>query len=253
MEIKILNKDKNQTQFLVKGINFVIANTLRRLIIDEVPCLAIEDIEIKKNTSALYDEMLAHRLGLIPLKTDLKSYTLPEECKCKGKKSCSLCQVHLILKAKGPCTVYAESLKPKDPKVVPIYPKMPIVKLLEGQEINLDAIAVLGKGKDHVKFSPGLIFYKAYPQIKNANKKAAEVCPTGAISIVNNKIKTDPLKCQLCNACIEHGIEIKTSDTDFIFTLEPFGQLKPKEMVTTAWAILGKKLKEFSKLVAKIK
>lgn len=254
MEIKILNKTKEQVQFLVKDINFAIANTLRRLVVDEVPCLAIEDVEVKKNTSALYDEMLAHRLGLIPLKTDLKSYTFHEECKCKGK-GCALCQLHITLKAKGPCTVYASDFKIKDPKVKPVFEKTPIVKLLEKQEIELSATAILGKGKEHIKFSPGLIFYKAYPQIKitNAKKEAAEVCPTGAIYLENNKLKTDELKCILCNACVEHGAEVNPSETDFIITIEPFGQLTPKEMVLTAFDILNDKLKEFNKLISKIK
>ncbi len=52
---------------------------------EEVPTMAIEDVEFRKNNSILYDEIIAHRLGLVPLKTDLKSYNLPEKCKCKGE------------------------------------------------------------------------------------------------------------------------------------------------------------------------
>lgn len=254
MEIKFLKKEDNEVKFIIKDINHIFANTLRRLIIDEVQTLAIEDVTFKKNSSAMYDEMLAHRLGLLPLKTDLKSYTPPEECRCKGK-GCAHCQLHLKLKAKGPCTVYAEEIKSKDPKIKPIFPKMPIVKLLKDQEIDLEAVAVLGNGKDHMKFSPGLIYYHAYPNIKTANAKkdAAEVCPTGAISLVNNKLKTDELKCNLCRACEEKGAEIKSSDKDFIFNLESFGQLTTKTILTQSMKIFEKKLKEFEKLINKLK
>ncbi len=254
MEIKFLKKEDSEINFIIKDINHVFANTIRRLIIDEVPTLAIEDVTIKKNSSAIYDEMLAHRLGLLPLKTDLKSYTLPEECKCKGK-GCVHCQLYLTLKAKGPCTVYAEEIKTKDPKIKPIFPKSPIVKLLKDQEIDLEAVAVLGKGKDHIKFSPGLMYYHAYPHIKlaNAKKAAAELCPTGAIFLDKDKLKSDELKCNLCRACEEKGVEVKSSETDFIFNLESFGQLTTKTIMTQSMKIFEKKLKEFEKLVNKLK
>ena len=106
MNIQLLDKEENSVSFVFKSINPVLANTLRRLIINEVPVMAIEEVEISKNSSALYDETIAHRLGLIPIKTDLKSYTLPSECKCEGK-GCQNCQLKMILKTKGPGTVFS--------------------------------------------------------------------------------------------------------------------------------------------------
>ena len=91
-------------------------NTIRRFMMEEVPVMAIEDVEFKKNSSVLYDEIIAHRLGLLPLSTDFKSYTLPEKCSCKGE-GCARCQLKLTLKGKGPGTVYASDIKTKDPKV----------------------------------------------------------------------------------------------------------------------------------------
>ena len=82
MDIKVLKKDDSRSIFRISKINPSIANAIRRYILAYVPTVAIHDVEIKKNGSAIYDEMLAHRLGLIPLKTDLKSYKLWE-----GKKS----------------------------------------------------------------------------------------------------------------------------------------------------------------------
>ena len=85
MNIKVLSKDQQKVTFILEGINPVIANTIRRYVINYVPTMAVEEVTFQKNSSALYDEMLAHRLGLIPLESDLKSYNLPEECKCGGK------------------------------------------------------------------------------------------------------------------------------------------------------------------------
>src|SRR3989339_53402 len=121
MDIKLISKDDNKATLLLLDVNPVVVNTLRRLIMDEVPTLAIEDCEFIKNDSALYDEIIAHRLGLIPLKTDLKSYDKKEDCKCKGK-GCSICQVHLSLRAKGPAIVTSSELKAKDAKVKPVFP-----------------------------------------------------------------------------------------------------------------------------------
>ena len=110
MEIKVMNKTEDSITFVLKGVSNVAVNTLRRMILEEVPVMAIEEVTFQKNSSALYDEIVAHRLGLIPLKTDLDSYSLPQKCKCKGK-GCAQCQLVLSLKATNPSTVYAEQIE----------------------------------------------------------------------------------------------------------------------------------------------
>lgn len=223
MDIKVLNKTNNEVTFVIDGINSAIANTIRRLISSEVCTLAIEDIHVNKNSSALYDEMLAHRIGLIPLKTDLKSYNTMENCKCKGK-GCAHCQLLLTLKTKDEGTVYASALQSKDPKVVPVYPNMLIVKLMKGHELDLECTAILSNGKNHAKFSPGLVYYHGYPKDgKDVSK------------LIGGKL------------------EGKGSDTKFVFYIEPWGQLEAREMLTEAIKIMDEKLDEFEKQIKKIK
>lgn len=204
MEFKQLDFDekKNKLTFSLSGVDTAYANTLRRIMGFEVPVMAIEDIEFRKNDSILYDELLAHRIGLIPLTTDLKSYNIMNECKCKGA-GCASCTVKLTLKAKGPCTVYASDIKTKDPAIKPVYGDAPIVKLLENQELELEATAILGLGKEHSKWCPGLVFYRM----------------------------PDPDK------------------DEFIFTIESWGQLTPKEIVIKAIDVYDKELEEFSELL----
>lgn len=261
MNIKILKSDNDEVVFLIKGIDYVIANTIRRAIINEVPSLAIEDIEFIKNNSALYDEMLAHRLGLVPLTSDLKSYVLREECKCEGK-GCHNCQLVFSLKANGPCTVYASDIKTKDSKVKPVYPKMVIVKLLKGQDLEAEGIIVLGKGKEHQKFSPGLAYYRAYPEFEikscSACEECVKACPKKILKLDGKKVKViDIEKCDLCKACEEKckegAIKVNGSKTDFIFIIEPWGQLSAKEILMSVADILDEKLDNFEKLVNKIK
>ena len=256
MSLKLISKDKEKLTFVIKDSNPAYVNTLRRLIIGEVPTLAIDEVTFKQNSSILYDEILAHRLGLVPLKTDLKSYSLNPE----GKKGAQY-EVLLTLKVKGPKVVYASDLVSKDKKVVPVFPGMILVKLIENQEINLVAKAILGKGKWHAKFSPGLAFYNAYPKIdiKNPGKAtdAAKICPTNVYRVENKKLKVHDLeKCDLCMACVEafpNDIVVEGSKKDFIFRVESWGQLKPKEMVEEAVKIFNSKLDEFEKGLKDIK
>lgn len=259
MELKILDQNESNLKFQLNSINSTIANTLRRLVVNHVPTLAIENVSIVKNSSALYDEMLAHRLGLIPLKTDLKSYNLVSECKCKNE-GCSQCTLNLTLKIKGPKTVYAEDLVSQDPKVEAVYKKMILTKLLENQVIELTATAILGRGKDHMKFSPGLIFYQGLAEfnikeIENP-EKVAKSCPVNILEVSGKKVKvTDKSACILCNECVEQSeqkIQITASETDFIFTLESWGQLEAKEIIITALDLYNQKLEQLSKSVAKI-
>jgi len=235
MEIRILssNKEEGKVSFIIKDTTPAFANTLRRIIVDEVPTMAVEEVEFRKNNSISYDEMIAHRIGLIPLTTDLKSYNLPEKCKCDGE-GCARCQLKLTLKAtKGSGVVYASELKSKDPKVKPVYPKMPIVKLLKGQSLELEATAVLGKGKDHAKWSPGLAYYKNKPIIEIGNVKnpeeVVEKTHGNIFEIKNGKlsvIKDNLFKYDLAGVVEEVSKgEVKvTYDDDIIFYMESWGQ-----------------------------
>jgi len=154
MEIEILERDADRLKFLLRGVSPAFANALRRSIISEVPVMAIDDVMIVENTSVMYDEILAHRLGLIPLRTDLEGYALPEACDCKSDLGCSKCRASLTLEVEArdaPLTVYSGDLK-SESEVVPVSDKMPILKLGPYQKVKLEAYAKLGRGREHAKW-----------------------------------------------------------------------------------------------------
>ena len=258
MECKVLTKDNDKVVFILDKINPAMANTLRRYIADDVKTLAIEEIEVAENSSALFDEIIAHRLGLVPLKTDLKSYNLKEDCKCKGK-GCAQCQLTLTLKAKGPCTVYSGDIVSKDPKVKPAFEKMPIVKLRKDQELKMSMTANLGQGGDHVKFSPGLFYYKGFPTLKTSKesniKQCVNDCKDVLIAKGNNLEIKDLVKWNEAHEemCEKNDVEIIHSEEKFICTFESWGQLPHKEVLTEAVKAFDKKLDEFEKAVKKLK
>ncbi|MFH0752653.1 MAG: DNA-directed RNA polymerase subunit D [archaeon] len=258
MDIKKLKQDNETGIYVVKDTTTAYLNTLRRLILQKVPTAAIEDVTFLENGSALYDEFIAHRLGLIPLTTDLKSYFIRPECKCKGN-GCARCELSITLDKKGPCTVYAEDLKSADPKIKPVFPKTPIVKLLAGQNLKIEAKIILGNGKDHMKFAPGKIFYQGYPEIKilQPNKVAVDQCPQKILKKDGKNIKvTDITACNLCKACedaSEGAITVNGSDKNFILTIESWGQLSIKEMMSTAIEIMEEELDSLKENIKKIK
>ncbi len=262
MKLKLISQSKEKMSFLLEESNVGFANALRRCAIEEVPVMAIEDVEFRKNFSAAYDEIIAHRLGLLVLSTDLKSYNLPSECRCKGG-GCQSCQLKLTLKAeaKKDRYVYASELKSSDPKSVPVYPNTPIVKLLKGQKLELEATAVLGRGKEHVKWSPGLTYYKYKPVIdiiKNPAdpEKVANFCPQKIFDVKNKKLevnKDNLLNCNLCGACIEvsdGAVKLEENPENFVFYVESWGQLKPKDIMLQSAAELSQKIDDFKKAIS---
>ncbi len=257
MKLKVIDKDKLAMTFVLEGITEAIANTIRRYVINEVPTLAIEDVAIQRNSSAMYDEMLAHRLGLVPLKTDLKSYKTQEECSCKGK-GCAQCTLELSLKAKGPGPVLSGQLESKDPKVTAVYDGLPITKLAKNQEVKVEATAILDRGKRHMKFSPALVYYRGYPTItidkRSGIKKCIEGCNDNLTEKGDHLVIKDIKKwndaCE--EICEKNGMKVETSKEDFIFTIESWGQLQPKEILMKALDIYEDKLDECAKAVKQL-
>ena len=99
VEIQILEKTDEFMRFIVSGVNVPFVNALRRIMLTEVPTMAIDEIVILENSSIINDEILAHRMGFVPIKTDLDAYSLPEDCKCESEFGCNLCRANLTLEA----------------------------------------------------------------------------------------------------------------------------------------------------------
>ena len=253
MNIKILKQTENKIIFHLEKTELPLVNALRRTIMEEVPVMAIDEVTFVKNNSALYDEVLSHRMGLISFITDLNTYEIedPDQAKTKSRVKYEL---KLTLEAKGPCTVYARDLVSKDPKVKPVYPDTPITILLKNQNLELEATARLGKGKEHAKFAPGLAYYKEFPILSVSKdsklKEAAEQSKN--LIVKGNKVEIKDMASwteadeQICE---KNNIKIDYDKENFIFTIESWGQLDVKKLPHLALDILEDKLKELSKLV----
>lgn len=240
MKSKVFFEEENKLMIRISKSNFETINSIRRSCMNFVPTMAIEDVEIVINNSALYDEVIALRLGLIPLTTDLKSYVKKEECSCKGI-GCAKCVAEFVLDVKGPCSVYSKDLIASDPAIKPINDEFPIVKLFDGQEIKLTAKANLNNGSYHSKHQGGMIYYSFYPIVKDSDlKKFPETIVSNGKIIDFTKFET---------FAEDHNIKYTTSDKDVILIIESWGQLNPKELFNEGINELKKGLLELKKLI----
>jgi len=276
--IEILELKEDSMIFVLSKTDTSVANALRRIMIAEVPTMAIDLVEIEENTSVLHDEFISHRLGLIPLmsgKMDKFNYT--RDCSCAFR--CVHCSVEFRLNVS--CNedqakdVTSQHLFSSDPEVVPVLQAthteertdagILIVKLRKGQQLKLTAIAKKGVGKEHAKWSPTCgVTYQFTPDLRLNQNRLDELndqqkqewvnsCPTKVYKFDEDTKKVDiddAMKCTFCNECKKKAdelgkqdlVNILTKPDRFIFTVETTGALRPEEVVLSALSVLKLKL-----------
>ncbi|MDV2482682.1 DNA-directed RNA polymerase subunit D [Methanoculleus sp. Wushi-C6] len=258
MELAFSRLDERVAKFTISGVSTSFANMFRRAMISEVPTLAIEDVRIYDNTSVLFDEMLTHRLGLIPLRTDLKVYKPRSECSCEGA-GCSACTATYTLSVEGPRTVCSSDLIPQDPDAAPAEEKIPIIDLAEDQKIVLEAQATVGTGKEHAKWQATTACgYKNYPVIAIDERcdgcgMCVEECPRHVLEAGQGRVRVKAGQeefCSLCRLCeraclaggigSEAAIHIGTEAGKFIFVVEGDGSMPVREIIERALQYIQK-------------
>lgn len=236
-QMKIIEKKDSQISF-ISEMSEPIANSIRRYV-NQIPILAIDEVEISKNDTPLYDETIAHRLGLIPLNSE----------KISAKKLPSL---KLSVSSEG--MIYSKSLKGADI----VYDEMPITFLNKGQEIELKATTKFGKGEEHSKFSPGFIFYRNVTEIsmdKSVLEEIKHACGKNEIREKGERIiVVDDMKKSVLDICqgvakrLGKKLEVVPKD-ELVVTIESFGQTSPESIFKGSIKELKKDLNEVSKKV----
>ena len=168
--IQVINIDSKKISIKLKGVSLEYANALRRICLNGVPVFAIDTVDIIENTSVIADEDLAHRLGMIPLKTELSRFNDPDS------------RVMFILDSGEIETtkiVTTAALSTNDDAVKPISDKIPIASLAPGQRIKFEAYAKLGRGTEHAKWNSANI--SVLTNTKNDDERVLTVETTGAL------------------------------------------------------------------------
>ncbi len=254
MEVEILEEKEKKIRFLLKDAKTQFANALRRTMIGKVPTMAVKEVDFINNTSGLFDEIIAHRIGMVPWKFPEEEYRLPENCECDSEEGCPNCRVEMVLKKEGEAYVKAKHIKPTDKKVTPVNPDILVIKLLEDQELELEAKAVLGTGKQHAKFQAAVASYKYYPEIKVNGEKVENSEEVAKVATEKVKNADGPIKVDesilysLRNTIdIEEGDEIEYLEhrDKFLFEVETVSGIEPRKIVRKAIDIIEEELEEF--------
>ncbi len=264
METRVLEKTDLTTRLIVEGIDAPFMNALRRTILSEVPSMAIDEVVYIENSSVIKDEILAHRLGFVPLRTDLDTYNLPEECPCESELGCNLCHVALTIEVEATektMAVYSKDLVSDNPDISPVSDRILIAKLAPGQKIKLEAYARLGKGKDHAKWQPvSSCVYRYMPEIKindedcDACGECVDICPHRILVKENPKIETRNIQdCTLCQDCVDAcpkdppAIKVRGDRNTFVLDIESTGALPVERILLEASNIIDRKSEDFLK------
>jgi DNA-directed RNA polymerase II subunit RPB3 len=281
-DVELVQLREDYIEFYLVNADLSFANALRRIMIAEVPTMAIDMVSIKANTSPLFDEFIAHRLGLIPLiSTDVSRYEYSRKCNCN--EPCESCSVQFFLRVRCEAdsmevtTDHIQSVH-KDSTIIPVkfHDQDPIIiaKLRKNQELDMNMIAKKGIGKEHSKWSPvSSVIMQHEPEIEfvdkgnlinklsvGQKKEFVNSCPTKVYRYDESR-KTieieNPLNCSYCEECLikldsfevdknkidrNKAIRIAPKKNRFLFKVESVGSLKAEQIVMDAFKELKIKL-----------
>jgi DNA-directed RNA polymerase subunit D len=263
LKFELIGLEEDRIRFLLSGATAAFANGIRRACMSEVPALAIDDISIYENTSVLFDEQIALRLGQVPLLAEnLDMFCRPEDCQCGGT-GCPGCRVDFMLSSEGPGMVYSRDIKFTDPGVKSVFDKIPIVILGEGEKLVIEGIATKRVGKDHSKWQTGtLCGYKNLPSIEisascNGCEECVQVCPRNILVMEGDRAKaTNILECSLCKLCIgaceAKAIKLSPILDSFVVSIESSGSMPAKELVARAAEEIQKRAENLEAKLAEL-
>ena len=266
---EILYEDDEKIRILLKDTDRSFVNSIRRTLMSDTPKMAIETVSFIKKTveedgevwetdGPLPDEVIAQRLAMIPIPTNHEQYYFQDECpNCadmvEEDRGCALCTMLYYCQKKGSkegvwVTAGDLNFLGEEEGFIPEkYQSIPITKLFQGQIIEFSATAIMGRGRDHVKWSPvcsvnfnprqiGVINTKSRAKILwdlGLNIKAGDFNKDGTLEDVD---KVDLLRKDLnhVGSGTEESREFKEAvvledvPNEFILSFETDGSMSPK-------------------------
>lgn len=278
MEIEIIEMAERKAEFILKNSTPAVANALRRTMMTDVPKMAIDIVEFHlgpieiddkeyESNTPLFDEIISHRLGLIPVPTDLELFTFRDQCVCDNE-GCPNCTIMYSINENGPGTVMSGSMMPLgNPELKVKDEFIPIVELTEDQAVLIYAHAVLGTAKDHVKWQvTSGVGYKYLPIVEidpeRASTEAAlnsiKICPKNVFGVEDgNLVVKNLIECTLCKSCMESvnndgSIVVRGDDENFLFTFETDGSLTAEQTLDKTREVLSEKAADISAKIAEL-
>lgn len=260
MKISVDEQKQKKAVLSIEDINLYLLNSIRRIMLSELPKLAIEDVVIYDNTTTLFDEIISHRLGLVPLPTDPELLNFRDECNCGGK-GCPSCTVRYTLSKEGEGIVYSGDLQPSEASWRIGEDLIPIVELFNDQRLILEVEAVLGRAKDHAKWqvvtAPGYYLYPSItfdPNDKKDVEEFLEDLPDNLVTIKDNTlVLSDVTKLPLLESYVDKEkadfIKIERDQHHVQFHFETDGSYTADKALMKSIELFTQKLQDFSKMI----
>lgn len=277
MKVKLRTNEKFFAQVEFKDVNYSFVNSIRRSLVSMVPCLAIHEVDFHmgslgayideesgeekeyESISAMFNEIVAHRIGMLPIPTDEKTVeAFADSIGDDSKQPDIMYSLH----KQGPCTVYSGDLEPVNGDSSLVIPEtsVPIVKLAEGQAILVYAKAKMGTARQHAKWQTAVAprFYQAPTLTVSSGKGSKTVIDVAGKENFKKKGKNhiidDPVKAHEAIKKLEslwndedaqNAMTVTRNKTHFILEFETTGAMEAKLALEQALKSLDTHCKDF--------
>jgi DNA-directed RNA polymerase subunit D len=255
-EVEFIERGERDARFVVRGLTPAVANGIRRAMVADVPTFSIDTVDFVENSSVMFDEMVALRLGLVPLTTPLDDFEIGDT-------------VTLALDVEGPATAYSGDIESSDELVGPADDNVPIIQLKEGQRLELTADAVLESGKSHAKQQGGVaVGYRHLQRVDvvgDASEFDDEQDPNILRGVIEESaaeaaadedaengdlVSTDAFDNDLTERYPGKEVEVSDVPGAFVFHVETDGSFSVEELVLRAAESIGMRAAELEEKVA---
>jgi DNA-directed RNA polymerase subunit D len=252
-EVEFVERGDREARFLVRGITPAFANGVRRAMVADVPTFSVDTVRVIENSSVMFDEQIAHRLGLVPLTTPPGEFELGEA-------------VTLSLDVSGPDTAYSGDLVSSDGMVGPADDGIPIIDLKEDQRLEVEADAVLGTGREHAKHQGGVaVGYRHLQRVEVVGERGEfadeephilrgvieEAAAEHAAGDAENGdlVPTEAFDNDLTKRYPGKELSVEDVDDAFVFDVETDGSFTVDELVTAAVDTLDARASELREAI----
>ncbi len=244
MHVEFIEREDRSARFLVRGVSPSFANGVRRAMIADVPTFSIDTVRVIENSSVMFDEQIGLRLGLVPLTTPLEEFEVGDE-------------VTLSIDIEGPATAYSGDLVSAESMVEPAEQNVPIIELKEGQRLELEADAVLDRGREHAKHQGGVsVGYRHLQRVEVLGERGE--FEDDETHILRGVIETEDGEVVPTEA-FDHdlserypGKELAVHDVEdaFVFHVETDGSFEVEDLVLAAVDSIEGRAEELEEAVA---
>lgn len=252
-EVEFIEYGDRSARFVIRNVTPAFANGLRRAMITDVPTLSIDTVRMVENSSVMFDEQLALRLGLVPLTTPVDEFEEGDT-------------VTLSLDVEGPDTAYSGDLISSDSMVEPADDNIPIIDLKDGQRLELEADAVLDSGTEHAKHQGGVsVGYRHLQYVEVTGERGEfeedetnilrgvieerEPEYADADTEMGELVLTEEFDNDLSNRYPGYNVEVHDVENAFVFHVETDGSFSVETLVKEAAKTLDERAAELEQAV----